>query len=273
MRRVSVFLGAVLAACGGSTSPEGQDAPAVDAPAVDADEPDAPDVDIDGGTDAPDIDAPPIDAPGVPLMGFGAITGQCGVLTTAELDGTAPLWFGGALDFGTDRYDDPAERPLLTPGGVEIILDGNAGGSSLYSEVFAYEWMARCELAALLKTETEIVYDVNGKKADLLVEIDGRKVGVSVVRFVKYPFGTMYEVADALPLVQRKIEDLRLATTQVSAADLWTSQMVVALAYDAQHAQVAMQAWNMLDAATRGATHFIVIVTEGPADMFIYTDQ
>jgi hypothetical protein len=227
---------------------------------------------VDAAQDAP-VDSPIDAASGVPLPGFGTITGMCGVLTPAELDGTTPLWFSGTLDFGTDRYDDPAERPLLTPGGVEIILDGNAGGSSLYSEVFAYEWMARCELATLLKTETEIVYDVNGKKADLLVEIDGRKVGVSVVRFVKYPFGTAYPIEDALPLVTRKIEDLRLATMQVSAADLWTSQMVVALAYDAQHAEVAMQAWNMLDAKTRGATHFIVIVSEGTGDMFIYTDQ
>ena len=39
----------------------------------------------------------------------------------------------------------------------------------MYSEVFAYEWLARCEQATLLKTETEIVYDVVGKKADILV--------------------------------------------------------------------------------------------------------
>jgi hypothetical protein len=197
---------------------------------------------------------------------------MCGVLTPTELDGTTPLWFGGSLDFGTNRYDDPAERSLLTAGGVEIILDGNAGGSSLYSEVFAFEWLARCELATLLKTETEIVYDIDGKKADLLVEIDGRKVGVSVVRFIKFPFDAEYTVADAMPLVERKLDDLQLATMQVSAADLWTTQMVVAIAYTTQHAQAAMQAWNMLDAQTRGAGIMIVVVSEGD-DMFLYTDQ
>ncbi|HUQ08262.1 MAG TPA: hypothetical protein VM261_37475, partial [Kofleriaceae bacterium] len=215
-------------------------------------------------------DAAP-DGGGVPLAGFGDITGMCGVLSLAELDGTTPMWFDGAIAF-TNRYDDPAERDQLTPGGLEIILDGNAGGSSLYSEVFAFEWMARCELATLLKTETEIVYDVNGKKADLLVEIDGRKVGVSVVRFVKFPFDAEYTVADATPLVERKLDDLQLATMQVSAADLWSKQMVVAIAYAPQHAQAAMQAWNMLDAQTRGSAIFVTVVSNGD-DLFIYTDQ
>lgn len=230
------------------------------------------------GSDAagePDAaDAPPDGpaSPGVPLPGFGAIRGMCGVVTPTELDGASPLWFQGAIDFGTDRYDDPVDRPRLTPGGLEILLDGNAGGSSLYSELFAYEWLARCELAALLKTETEVTYDVNGKKADLVVDIADRKVGVSVVRFVKYPFGDDYLLADALPLVERKLDDLRLATTQVSAADRWTSQMIVAIAYDAEHAQVAMQAWTMLDAETRGSTLLVVVVTDGD-DGFIYTDQ
>ncbi len=259
VRRLSFLLCLVLG-CGGGDEPA-----AIDAAAT---------IDAELVTDAPDELDAALDADSsVPLPGFGAISGMCGVLTPTELDGTTPLWFGGTLDFGTDRYDDPAERPLLTPGGRHIVETPNAGGSSLYSEVFAFEWMARCELATLLKTETEIVYDVDGKKADLLVEIDGRKVGVSVVRFVKYPFGTAYPIEDALPLVTRKIEDLRLATGQASAADRWTSQMVVALAYDTQHAQVAMQAWNMLDASTRGSTIFIVVVSEGTGDMFIYTDS
>ena len=35
--------------------------------------------------------------------------------------------------------------------------DGNAGGSSLLSEVFAYEVLHRCEGATLLKTETDAI--------------------------------------------------------------------------------------------------------------------
>jgi hypothetical protein len=225
--------------------------------------------------DAAVIDAPPvdaaIDAPGLPLPGFGAITGECGVLTPAGLADHTPRWFGGEFTFD-NRYDDPAERGLLTPGGQHIVSVDNAGGSSVFSEVFAYEWLARCELATLLKTETEIVYDVVGKKADLLVEIDGQKVGVSVTRAVTFPFGQPYTLAAATSLFDRKLDDIQLAATQVSAADRWSRSMVAALAYDPQHAQVAMQAWNMLDAATRGDVILVVAVTHGD-DLFVYTDM
>jgi hypothetical protein len=251
-----------LAACGGDDGATAPDARAIDAAALDA----APDATIDAAIDAP------VDAGGPPLPGFGAITGMCGVLTLADLDGTMPEWVQGDLDFGTDRYDDPAERPLLTAGGREILLDGNAGGSSVFSEVFAYEWLARCELAALLKTETEIVYDVNGKKADLLVEIDARKVGVSVTRLVTFPFGNDYTLSAATTLLQRKLDDIELARTQASAADRWSKSMVFAEAFNLQHAQVGMQAWAALPAATRADIIMVIAVTDGD-DLFIYTDQ
>lgn len=236
---------------------------------LDAASPDA----ADPGPDAAEPDAAPPDAGGPDAIpaGFGAISGQCGVLTLAELDGTTPLWFQGDFTFA-DRYDDPAERPLLTPGGQHIMEVPNAGGSSVFSEVFAYEWLARCEAATLLKTETEVVYDVEGKKVDLLVEIDGRKVGVSVTRAMTFPFGNPYTLAAATTLFERKLDDIQLATTQVSAADRWSKQMLSVLAYDAQHAQVAMEAWSMLDAQTRDDTLLVVSVTNGD-DTFIYTDQ
>lgn len=50
------------------------------------------------------------------------------------------------------------------------------------------------------------------------------------------------------------------------------SRKVVAFAYNPQHAQVAMQAWSMLDAAIRGSTSFIVAASDGD-NMFIYTDS
>lgn len=226
-----------------------------------------------GGPDAADAaDAANDGDPGaVPLAGFGGITGMCGVLGAAELDGTTPLWFGGELTFA-DRYDDPAERDQLTPGGLAIVSVPNAGGSSVYSEVFAYEWLARCELAELIKTETDVVYDVEGKKIDLLVGIDGRKVGVSVTRAVTFPFGDPYTLTAATTLFERKLDDIQLATAQVSAADRWSKQMLVTLAYDAQHAAVAMEAWAALDAATRDDTLLVTVVTSGD-DVFIYTDQ
>jgi hypothetical protein len=224
----------------------------------------------------PDAATPTSDAPvpdaAIPT-GFGAVTGQCGDLDDVEWTGASPLWFQGNLDFAADRYDDPADRPRLTAGGIKIVSSDNAGGSSVFSEAFAFEWLARCEQATLLKTETEIAYDTVSKKADLLVEIDSRKVGVSVTRAVAFPFGTrLYTQDEAKILLERKLKDIALATTSVSLADRWSRTMISVLSYDAQHASVAMQAWAALPADTKSDTILVVTVTDGD-DTFIYTDR
>lgn len=256
MRCSLTALALALAACGGDDPPATPDAGGSD--------PDAETAPADAADPAPDADD------GLPLPGFGAITGQCGVLAEPELTGLTPLWFDGELTFA-ERYDDPEDRDQLTPGGVEIILDGNAGGSSLYSEVFAFEVLHRCELATLLKTETEVIYDVEGKKTDLLVEIDGHKIGVSVTRAVTFPFGDPYTMAAATDLIDRKLDDIQLARAAANVADRWEKSMLATLAYDLQHAEVFMDAWNALDAETRADSIVIVVVTSGD-DLFVYTD-
>jgi hypothetical protein len=258
--RARIVVLAGLAACGGGGDPADPDAR--EAPGDAIEEPDA--------ERAPDAGTP--DAGGVPLAGFGAISGMCGAVTETELEQVAPVWIANELTFAV-RYVDPDDRDELTPGGLEVILDGNAGGSSIYSEVFAMEYLERCELATLLKTETEITYTTkDSKRADLLVELDGVVVGVSVTRAVTFPFGNPYQLDAATELMNRKLDDIKLASTTVSAADAWDKSMLSILAYDVQHAEVAMQAWNSLDAETRDDTIAIVTVTSGD-DLFIYTDD
>ena len=79
-----------------------------------------------------------------PLDGFGEISGACGILDLMMRQQAAPLLIENAIDFSDDPYDE-SDLAELTDGGREIISDGNAGGSSLFSEVFAYEVLARCE--------------------------------------------------------------------------------------------------------------------------------
>ena len=207
-----------------------------------------------------------------PTGPLGILTGQCGELDDTEWQSTTPYWFGGVIAFGTDRYDHPLDRPRLTPGGQILVDSDNAGGSSIYSEVFAFEWLARCEDANLVKTETQIIYDTQSKKADLLVTIDNRKIGVSVTRFVAFPFGANYTAAAATSLLTKKLDDLKLATASVNAADKWERTMVVAQAYNEQHAATTMAAWTALSAEVRSDTILIVTVTNGD-DAFIYSDM
>ena len=202
-----------------------------------------------------------------PLPGFGEISGECDVRDD-ELTSAEPAFFVSHIDFGMDPYD-PGDFSRLTEGGQEIINDGNAGGSSLYSEVFSFELLARCEAATLLKTETEIVYDTQGKLTDLLVELDGLKVGVSVTRAVAFPFENPYSVAQAKTLLEGKLSDIHVSSANVSAGDAWVKQILYVIAYAEGHAESLRQAFEQMDPAIVGDTVVMVTVSDGD-DAFLY---
>ena len=86
--------------------------------------------------------------------GFGELSGMCGVLNDPELLGASPLLVQDAMTFAR-AYVDPADRALLTPGGVHLIETPNAGGSSEMSELFAFEQLAR----SMPGSREQIVHD------------------------------------------------------------------------------------------------------------------
>lgn len=200
-----------------------------------------------------------------PLDGFGALSGDCGVLDV-ELSDSQAYFFANLLDFGAEVYDES----LLSEGGKIIAEAGNLGGSSLESEIFAYEVLYRCELATLLKTEADIVYtDTGGKKTDLLLEIDGLKIGVSVTRAYHYPPSDPYTLELAQDLLNKKLGDIPLSSGNVSAEDAWVKQILSILAYTPEHGAQIQAAWEGLDQGLKGDTVLYVTVTEGE-DEFIY---
>ncbi len=206
------------------------------------------------------------DSAPLPLPGFGDIDGACGVIEPKQLDSTSPWHFDNELDFGDAAYD----FDLLSEGGQEIWNDGNLGGDSIYSEIFAFEVLHRCELAVLLKTETEIAYDDDGgKKTDLLVEIDGDRVGVSVTRALGWPPEEPWTLEQADDLLRDKLADIPLSTANVSAEDAWDKQILHVLAYSPEHAALIEQAWEGLEPALRGDTIVLSTATEGQ-DGFLY---
>ncbi len=201
------------------------------------------------------------------LAGVGTLSGQCGVLDEAVWADDGPALFRNALDFGAGYSFDPDD---LSAGGQEIDADGNLGGSSLHSEIFAFEVLRRCELAELLKTEVEIVYlDPGGKKTDLLLTIDGRRVGVSVTRAVGFPRDAPYPPAEASALLEKKLADLPRSAANAAAADRWQRSLLAVLAYGPEHADALQQAFAALDPAVRGDALVVITVTDGD-DEFIY---
>ncbi len=203
--------------------------------------------------------------PAVPLSGFGEITGACGVLSPAELTDESPYLYVNHLDLGDNPYDDE-DLEFLTAGGQEIWSDGNAGGNSIYSEMFAYELLHRCELAILLKTETEVEYQATASKiTDLLVEIDGTKIGVSVTRAVGWPRDAPWTTDQAVVLLEKKFEGILNSSAAVAPDDAWTKQILHIIAYADQHAD-AIQAALAEDIGPNLAADTIVIVTVSDGD-------
>jgi len=201
-----------------------------------------------------------------PISGWGEISGECNVLDSEEWDSTEPFLFRNAMDFGTTGFDEAA----LTPGGVEIWEEGNLGGSSIHSEIIAYEFLNRCELADLLKTEGEIIYqDDGGKKTDILLEIDTYKVGVSVTRAYHWPEGEPYTLEEAETLLNNKLSDIFLSAANADPEDAWEHSILYVVAFDDQHATTIETAFEGVDPAVQGDTIIILTVTNGE-DEFAY---
>jgi hypothetical protein len=176
----------------------------------------------------------------LPLDGFGELSGECDVIDT-EIDLTK-----------------------LSEGGQTIIANGNAGGSSLYSEVFAYEVLYRCEEAVLLKTETDIIYQPGmGSITDLLVEIDGEKIGVSVVRAFAFPFEDPYPIEEARRILNKKLTDIQESSARVAEEDRWVKQILSVIAYTEQHAMQIRTAYDELEVSVKTDTILVVTVTDG----------
>ncbi|HEY4176254.1 MAG TPA: hypothetical protein VGM90_05465 [Kofleriaceae bacterium] len=244
----SLLLLSLLAACGSSSGTGDQ----VDAA-----------VDTFQGTD----DTLP-DAAGL----FGDLSGMCGVITDTELTEASPSLVQDRYNFAR-AYMDPADRTMLTSDGMRLIATPNAGGSSGISELFAFEQLARCEGATLLKTETEVQYtNMNGKRTDLLVMLHGMKVGVSVTRAFAFPLGQPYSEAQASELLTRKLTDITASTANVTAADAWHKQILAYQAIDDQAAGEVLTVWNGLDATTKSDTILLITTTDG-TDTFMYQNQ
>lgn len=221
--------------------------------------------DYDAGRDVHtwrDADASAVDA-----GGFGEIRGRCGELDS-ELTSAEPHFFENSIDFGDDPYDEE-DVDRLTDGSRRILSDGNENAGSILSEVFAYEVLARCEDAELLETERTIEYREMGKKTDLLVRLDGEKIGVSVTRAVGFPPDDPYTVDQATALLDEKLSDVLLSSANVEEADAWTKQILHVIAYAPGHAGSLATAWEDVDPATQADTIVWVTVTHG-ADEFLY---
>lgn len=199
---------------------------------------------------------------------YGALSGTCGDIDLEDILAPEAEVFHNALDFSARPMFDPA---YLTPDGFVMYEADNLGGSSLFSEIFAFEVLHRCDEATLVKTEGDILYEsAMGKKTDILLSIDGEKVGVSVVRAMSFPEGAEYPLSQAFNVLEGKLADILLSSENVKPEDAWTKQILSVLAQTPEHADAITEAYAMVDEATRADTLVVITVTEGDDDFIYY---
>lgn len=220
----------------------------------------------DAGSDAPST----ADAWSEPTV--FATTGTCGVLDT-ELTDAEPHWIQNSATF-PDGWN--ISRVMeLSSGAQQILSEGTAGGSSGYSEAFAFEMLERCEGASLVASETMIRYSVGmpGSITDILVQIDGMKVGVSVSRAVTVTGmctrGDTYALSEATRILENKLNGIRESSMLVHPDYRWVKQILFIYADTEAHATVLRAAWDALDPEVRADTVMYVSVSE-ELDAFLY---
>ncbi len=230
---------------------------------VDAGLPDA-GAEVDAGV--PDAGVEVDAGPSVPLAGFGAISGECGPLSLADLQAATPSTFETRIDFAMLAFD----AGVLSDAGYRMYTTPNAGGSSAESEVFAYEVLYRCELADLVATETQVTYTPpTSKKTDLVVSIEGEELGVSVARAFKFPPGTPLPVNEAKAMLEGKFSDILVSTQNVNPPRAWQKQILHVIAYDDVAKQAVIDAAATIAPQIRADTILYITVTDGD-DAFIY---
>ncbi len=227
----------------------------------------------DAATPPADAATPPADASaprdGGPLESIlGTLYGACPSLGPA-LSAPTPSLVRNELRFmSPERY----ERAALSPGGQRIFDTPNAGGSSIESEVMAFEVLHHCEGASLAATETEVRYqppDDSGPNTitDLVVTLGGRRVGVSVTRVYR-PSPMVLSDADVRGQLVTKLQGINRSTVRVLPSDRWIKQILSVFVADAAVAAQIDRVWPTIDAATRADTIVLVTATRGGG--FIY---
>lgn len=124
--------------------------------------------------------------------------------------------------------------------------------------------LRRCEGAQLLQTAEEIVYlDPAGKKANMLANIAGRRIGVTSIRVFRYPPGSPYPVEQARVVLEWKLQDVRAANQNVAPADRWGKQVLHVFADGDDHATALVAAYELIAPVLKANTILLITVSDG----------
>lgn len=109
------------------------------------------------------------------------------------------------------------EMISLNAGSQRIMNTPNAGGSSVWSEAVSFEVLSFLCRAVLHATEMEIEYMPGSKITDYSVKVQGRDLGVSVTRAMKFSKkgDAVFTEEDAYKLLSKKLNGVIESTKGV----------------------------------------------------------
>jgi hypothetical protein len=202
---------------------------------------------------------------------LGTLSGSCGAIR-ALVASPAASFESNALVFTAGEVYD---KSSLSDDGDRIYDTPNAGGSSVESEVMSFEILRACEGASLLKTETEVTYDVadsgNPSITDLLIAIDGVKLGVNVTRIYRpEEFGGMPD-DETKRILEKKLSGILRSTELVRAEDRWQKQILHVFTPSAAATDSVLRVLPSIDATLRADT--IVLLTQTTGGGFLYCND
>jgi hypothetical protein len=159
----------------------------------------------------------------------------------------------------------------LSKDGLKILLEPNAGGNSIFSEVLSFEMMNRFFGAKLEKTEMEIEYNCESSIVDYSVKINNEKIGVSVTRAFHYIDDSLFDDKCARALLLKKLKNLNIATTNVSQKDKWTKQLLHIWVRSVDIARKLNEEYQKLSEDVKSNT--IVLVTVAPQYECVFNEK
>jgi len=122
--------------------------------------------------------------------------------------------------------------------------------------------------ARLKFTEMELEYWPMGSKiTDYSMEVEGEVIGVSVTRAMKYK--GVFEMQDAVRLLQKKLYGVNASSKAVVAAQRWSKQILHVWAQSRYIFDVLVDAYeNFIDEELKSDTLVMVTVAENAAWIF-----
>eukprot|EP01097_Dermamoeba_algensis_P001139 TRINITY_DN1425_c0_g4_i1.p1 TRINITY_DN1425_c0_g4~~TRINITY_DN1425_c0_g4_i1.p1 ORF type:complete len:202 (-),score=42.21 TRINITY_DN1425_c0_g4_i1:140-745(-) len=171
------------------------------------------------------------------------------------------------FDFFLDMNDKKGKNKAwetLSSQAKRLALEPNAGGNSIWSEAYSFEFMRRMFGAQLEKTEMQICYWPEGsKKTDYVAKFEGPDrqsmiVGVSVTRAMK--FKGNFEDTDAKALLTKKLYGINVSSRNVIKEHSWKKQILHVWSESEQVTCALMREYDKLDQDIQSNT--ILLITQ-----------